>query len=194
VVDEWSWYENPFLDTRPFKGLVVINVLLNNWDWKTSNNKIYEVTAAGATRRMYIVRDLGASLGKTAYPPLLSWLPMKQVKQGSRNDVEDFESQGFIKRVEGDRVEFFYRGIHDELIDTVSKADVVWATQLLARLSDDQWQDAFRAAGYSAHIAGRYITKIKAKIREGLALGGYVRDPGIGCQLPTTSYRLPATS
>ena len=46
VVADWSWYENEFVDTQAFKGLVVANVLLNNWDWKTSNNKIYEVNNA----------------------------------------------------------------------------------------------------------------------------------------------------
>jgi hypothetical protein len=41
---------------------------------------------------------------------------------------------------------------------------------LLARLSDQQWQDAFRAAGYTPEQAGRYVKKIKEKIAQGLAL------------------------
>ena len=41
VVGDWSWYENPFVGSRPYAGLVVANLILNNWDWKTSNNKIY---------------------------------------------------------------------------------------------------------------------------------------------------------
>ena len=40
VVGEWSWYENPFVGTKPFQGLIVANLMLNNWDWKTSNNRI----------------------------------------------------------------------------------------------------------------------------------------------------------
>ena len=58
------------------------------------------------------MQDLGASLGKTSYPRMLDWLPMRGLGQGSRNDLEDFEAQGFIKQVEGDRIEFVYRGIH----------------------------------------------------------------------------------
>jgi hypothetical protein len=170
VVGEWSWYENEFVDTQPYRGLVVANVLLNNWDWKTSNNKIYEVTHEQGTRRIHVVRDLGASLGKTAYPKFMSWLPMRGFGQGSRNDVADFEEQGFIKRVEGDRVEFFYRGIHQPVLSIVTKRDVVWATQLLSRVSDEQWNDAFRAAGFTPDVSDRYITKIKAKIAEGLKL------------------------
>jgi hypothetical protein len=167
VVGEWSWYENEFVETQPFRGLVVINVLLNNWDWKTSNNKIYEVEGGG---REFVVRDLGASLGKTAYPKALSWFPTKGLGQGSRNDLEDFEEQGFIKSVDGDRVEFVYRGIHRSLIERVSRADVVWAAQLLARLSEEQWSDAFRAAQYTDEQSRRYVSKIKSKIAEGIAL------------------------
>jgi len=43
VVGDWSWYDNPFMNSREFRGLVVANLILNNWDWKTSNNKIYAI-------------------------------------------------------------------------------------------------------------------------------------------------------
>ncbi|MNC85309.1 hypothetical protein D3C83_09000 [compost metagenome] len=172
VVGEWSWHENEFVGTQPFKGLIVANLMLNNWDWKASNNRIYAVTRAdGATERRYIVRDLGASLGKTSSPSPLRWLGSR-IAQGNRNDVEDFEQQGFIERVEGDRVEFDYSGIYGEVVDNVVAADVVWTARLLARLSDAQWNDAFRAAGYAPDHAARYIAKLKSKIAQGLALSG----------------------
>jgi len=41
--------------------------------------------------------------------------------------------------------------------------------RLLARLSDRQWQDAFRAGGYSPQDAERYIATFKEKIAAGLA-------------------------
>ncbi len=172
VVGEWSWYENEFFDTQPFKGLVVVNLLLNNWDWKTSNNRIYDVSTPEGVKRMYVVRDLGASLGKTSYPSALKWLGLRGLGQGSRNDVADFESQAFIRGVEGNRVTFDYRGIHGDLVETITPRDVIWASELLARLSDAQLNDAFRAAGYQPDIAGRYVAKIKAKISDGLALRG----------------------
>lgn len=129
--------------------------------------------AGGApARRIYVVQDLGASLGKTGYPRLLGWFPTQYVKQGSRNNLEDFEAQGFIKRVDGARVEFDCRGIHSSLLDLVTRQDVVWTAQLMSRLSDPQWRDAFRAAGYAPDEAGRYVAKIKSKIDEGLALDG----------------------
>jgi len=173
VVADWSWYENQFVDTMPFKGLVVANMVLNNWDWKTSNNKIYDVrNADGTGTRQYVVRDLGASLGKTSFPKVLRWTPARGFGQGSRNDIEGFESQGFIKGVDGSRVEFHYRGIHQNMVKTVTVEQVVWACRLMARVSDAQYDDAFRAGGYSDDVRRRYVAKLKSKIAEGLALQG----------------------
>ncbi len=170
VVSDWAWTENEFADTRPFKGLVVANMILNNWDWKTSNNKVYEVSGGdGGPSRLYVVRDLGASLGKTSAPALTRWLGTRMA-QGSRNEVEDFESQGFIRGVAGGRIDFDYKGIYKGVVASVGPADVVWASRLLSRLTDAQWNDAFRAGGYPPDIAARYIAKLKSKIAEGLAL------------------------
>ena len=85
-------------------------------------------------------------------------------------NASDFEQQGFIKGVEGDRVLFDYRGMNQPLVDRVTVADVVWTSERLARIPDGHWQAAFTAAGYSPEITGRYIRKIKSKIAEGLAL------------------------
>jgi hypothetical protein len=171
VVGDWSWYENPFVGSRAYAGLIVANLVLNSWDWKTSNNKIYEVTnKAGRVERRFVVRDVGASLGKTTYPHILKWFRLRGFGQGTRNDLPGFEAQGFIKRVDGDRVTFDYRGIYRDVINSVTPADVAWTSALLARLSDRQWDDAFRAGGYTPDERRRYIAKIKEKIDQGLGL------------------------
>jgi hypothetical protein len=41
---------------------------------------------------------------------------------------------------------------------------------LLARVSMEQWRDAFRAGGYEIATSDRFIARIKAKIAEGQAL------------------------
>jgi hypothetical protein len=170
VIGDWAWHENPFANTQAFKGLIVANLIVNNWDWKTSNNKIYEVANPDGTRsRRYVVRDLGASLGKTDAPALTRVLGAR-IAQGNRNDLEDFEGQGFIKSVSGNRVEFDYEGIYQTVVDTVTPSDVVWACRLLSRLSDEQWKAAFSAGGYAPDQAARFIAKLKSKIAEGLAL------------------------
>ena len=171
VVGDWSWYENPFVDSPPYRGLVVANLLLNSWDWKTSNNKIYELSEpVRGVKRWFVVRDLGASLGRTTYPPILKWFRLRGFGQGTRNDLPGFEEQGFIRSIDGQRITFDYSGIYRDVIDSVTPADVRWACELLSRLSDQQWHDAFRAAQYDEQHATRYIRKIKEKIAQGLTL------------------------
>ena len=121
--------------------------------------------------RWFVVRDVGASMGRTIYPGLLKWFRLRGFGQGTRNDLPGFEEQGFIVGVDGQgRPEFDYRGIYRDVIDTVTLADVRWTCQLLNRLTDRQWRDAFRASGYNPQQAMRYITRIKEKISQGLTI------------------------
>ncbi len=167
TIGEWSWTDNEFVDTQEFRGLIVANIILNSWDWKTSNNRIYK--HADGSRR-FVVRDLGASLGKTSSSRLLWMFPMRGFGQGTRNDLEGFESQGFISQMADGDIDFDFETIYGSVVDMVRPADVLWATRLLDRLSDEQWDAAFRAGGYEPGVRARYIKKIKAKIAEGLAL------------------------
>jgi hypothetical protein len=159
VTGEWSWDENPFKDTRPFRGLIVANLIVNNWDFATSNNRTYRVDkSVEGPEKWYVVQDVGGSLGRTRWPI------------GTRNDIDDFEREPLIRRVDGDEVHFGYKSRHRLLVKGITPADVVWTCRLLGRLSDAQLNDAFRAAGYPPEIRQRYVRKIREKIREGLAL------------------------
>lgn len=171
VTGEWAWHENPFVGTEPFGGLIVANLLLTSWDWKTSNNKIYRLdTPVDGVRRWFVVRDLGASLGKFTYPGILKWFRLRGFGQGTRNDLPGFEQQAFIERVDGDQVDFAYRGIYRDVIDTVTPAHVRWACERFSTLTDRQWDDAFRAAGYEPAHRQRYVAKIKEKVAQGLSV------------------------
>jgi hypothetical protein len=167
---EWSWYENPFVNSQPFRGLIVAQLLLNNWDLKTSNNRIYEATDSTAIpRRLFMVRDVGSSLGHSRQFRLFAMLGTRG-RQGSKNDIDGFEQQGFITKVDGNDVDFDYRGTNQALVDIVTVPDVIWACEQLARIPDGHWQAAFRAGAYPEDVAERYIRKIKEKIAQGLAL------------------------
>jgi hypothetical protein len=157
---DWTWHQNPYVGTREMKGLLVAQLILNNWDIKGTQNRIYLLHAnADPPRRRFVVQDLGAALGKTAWPV------------GTRGKIADFESQSLIRRVANGRIEFDYHARHSELFKDITAADVIWVSRLFARLSDQQWQDAFRAAGYPESLSTRFIAKLKAKVQEGLALG-----------------------
>jgi hypothetical protein len=170
VLGDWSWFENPFVYSRQFRGLIAANVLLNNWDFKTSNNKIYGGDKSSDNERRYVVRDLGASLGKTSQPWLLRLPGFIRVMQGSKSNIDDFESQGYVRVDAAGRLVFDYAGNYRDLVKHVTAADVRWVCQLMSQLSDQQLTDAFRAARYDDAIATRYVKKIRAKIAEGLAL------------------------
>jgi len=155
----WSWADNPLSGTRELKGLLVILLMLNSTDLKDSNNSIYQLAQPwDGAPRWFVVRDLGAALGETGkiYP--------------KRNWLEGFEKQSFITNVAGSTIQFDYNGRHEELLTMIGPADVQWAAREMARLTDAQWRDAFRAANYATPDAERYIRRIKEKIADGIAL------------------------
>ena len=160
--DTWNWADNPFSGTRELKGLLVILLMLNSTDLKDTNNSIYKVMepwdGIPAGGQWFLVRDLGAALGETGklFP--------------RRNWLAGFEQQAFITRISEAGVEFDYDGRHQELLSMIGPADVQWAAGQMARLTDAQLHDAFRAGNYAAPQADRYILRIKEKIADGLAL------------------------
>lgn len=157
--DPWSWADNPFSGTRELKGLLVILLMLNSTDLKDSNNSIYALAQPwDGARRWFVVRDLGAALGETGklFP--------------RRNWLRGFEEQAFITRITPEGVEFDYDGRHQELLRMVTPDDVRWAARQMARLTDAQWRDAFRAGNYNGADTARFVRRIKEKIADGLAL------------------------
>jgi hypothetical protein len=159
----WLWRQNPFVGTRQWKGLLVFMRMVNNWDLLDRNNELYELDPPrDGVRRYYVVKDLGASLGRTT---------AFGRHQGTKNDVEDFEKQGFIDKVEGGIVDFDDKGRrHRDLHEKILAEDVRWTSELLAKLTPKQWQDAFRAAHYDQETAARYIGRLLQKVEEGRRL------------------------
>ena len=159
-VGEWSWQQNPFVGTRPYQGLLVILLMFNSSDLKNANNTLYEFhPSANRTERWYVVRDLGTALGGTGrITP-------------ARGEVDAFVRSRFIEGIEEGFVKFEYHGWHQELVrGRITPADVGWACELLAGLTDTQWREAFLAGGYDPAVSGRFIRRLQAKIREGSAL------------------------
>jgi hypothetical protein len=163
---EWSWRKNPFLHTRQLAGLFVYQVMVNNWDVKSQQNALYQYKDKDTEgpREQFVVKDLGASLGRTAWPV-----------GGTKADPAGFEEEPFIERVEGNRVHFAYQGawLEPQLVRSITPEDVRWTAGLLSRLTAKQWSDAFRAAGFGESEANRYIRRLQQKIAEGLRVGDF---------------------
>jgi hypothetical protein len=172
---EWAWLDNPFTNTRAFRALIAVNLLLSNWDFKTSNNRIYVMKGPDGPVRRYVVQDLGASFGKPRLARSNRLLALVPGKVGTRNDIDDFEGTKLIREITGPEVTLDYRGAAGEILETMNVADIIWACELMNRLQDGQLDDAFEAAGYDPPTRARYIKKIRAKIHEGLDLRANAR-------------------
>jgi hypothetical protein len=157
----WPWRQNPFVGTRQLKGLIAFMRIVNNWDLLDRNNELYQLEPpAYGVRRFFVVKDLGASLGRTL-----------TFHQGNKSDVEGFEQQKYIEKVVDGAVHFEDRGRrHHDLYRSVRVEDVRWTSDLLAKLTPKQWQDAFRAAHYDQETAARYVGRIRQKVEEGRRL------------------------
>jgi hypothetical protein len=153
----WSWQQNPFVGTAPYRGLLALMMLLNETDLKNDNNTIYDLKqprAGSDVTRWYVVRDLGAALGATGrIAP-------------RRGDPFAFEQTGFIKGVEKGSVVFSYRGAHGELVDELQPRDLRWMAERLSRLTHDQWLDAFRAGGYGPDTSEWYVRILQRRIAQ----------------------------
>ena len=153
--DEWKWANNPFVGTPEFQGLKVMMLLINNWDIKDSNNVIFNVRnrRTGTTEARYVISDLGGSLGKTG-----------GFITRSRNKPGDFVKSEFIQSVRGNIIDFNYGGKSKSLFNNITIEDAKWIGGLLARLSDTQIEDAFRAANYSPEDVESLSSAMKARI------------------------------
>ncbi len=165
----WSWFDNPFARAKEMNGLKVLMALINNWDLKAVNNKL---VMRGGAEPQFIVSDLGATFGKTGDHLVRS-----------RNNVVDFVTSKFIKKVSPEEVDFvlhsrphpflffklpYYieRTRMERIAKDIPRTDAKWIGDLLNDLSDQQLSDAFRAAGYSASDVRALTGKIKSRIIE----------------------------
>lgn len=171
----WRWRDDPFSGTRELNGLRVMMALINNWDLKDENNGIYDEKRPGhADERVYMVSDLGASFGT-------AWLDRTSTK--SKGNLYWYSRTRFVKRVYGDYVdfedprrpawiilanphEFFSRVALRWIGRGIPREDAKWIGGLLAKLSEKQMRDAFRAAGYSAQEVDGFTSDVRSRIAE----------------------------
>jgi hypothetical protein len=164
-VGMWAWDENPFIGSKPYQGLLVMLMMFNDTDLKNSNNSLYERHVGGKVEKLYVVRDVGASLGD-----LNAVAPRK-------GHPEAFERTPFILGVNNQHVDLNVGRWYTKLVrDRITVDDVRWASELLAQLSDRQWRDAFRAGGFEPNAANRFIKKLSEKIVQGRNVGRRTAD------------------
>lgn len=174
-VATWRWRDDPFSGTRELNGLKVMMALINNWDLKDTNNAVYDEKRPGRPdERIYMVSDLGASFGT-------AWLDRTHEK--SKGNLYWYSRTKFIKTIHDGAVDFedprrpamvvlvnpheFFSRLGLRWIGRdIPRADARWMGGLLAKLSDQQIRDAFRAAGYSPQQVDGFASVVKTRIAE----------------------------
>jgi len=173
----WDWLQNPFLGSREFNGLKVMMVLLGNYDTSIANNQIYygKHPETGEAEARYVVSDIGAVFGR------VGGLGGKR----SKNSLEDFRTSKFIASVENGLVNFDYntkpkgagafasifspgyskrQANKEKAMRSVPIEHARWIGEMLARLSEEQLRDAFRAADYDNATMEGFVTALRERI------------------------------
>jgi hypothetical protein len=176
---DWDWNDNPFEDSKELSGLKVLMILLNNFDARSANNRIFYVrNSEGELEARYTVSDLGATLGKA------DGLGGRRTK----NNLKDFLSTRFVTGMENDGrvVDFDYDTRPTKLgmfsivyppyyLGEVKKEKNMrgipteharWIGSLLSQLSDEQLRDAFRAANYNQPTMEGYVRALRERINQ----------------------------
>jgi hypothetical protein len=168
-VGRWDWQSNPFAGTRELDGLKTLMALLNNFDLKTNNNKIIQPKkkkASEKTKLIYYVNDLGATFGSTGY--WFTQLPIiGEMPAGTKGIPEQFVRHQFIESVRNGKVIFhMQRRRAKRALEGVKIENACWIGELLARLSDKQLSDAFRAGGFNESETAIYIRALRQRIKQ----------------------------
>jgi len=166
----WKWKDNPFTGTRELNGLRVMMALINNWDLKDVNNSIYTLNG----EKLYVVTDLGASFGSTG---------LAVTRAGGKGNLPVYEQSKFIAKMTPTLIDFnvpsrpaltnifavqnFASRVNMEWIGkNIPIDDARWIGKILARLSPEQIQKAFGAAGFSPKEVAGFSAVVESRIAE----------------------------
>jgi hypothetical protein len=152
----WSWDSNPFVGTKEFSGLAILNVLLNNWDAKVDNNNVLGMYGDGQqVHDWYVQSDWGGTFGKTGgYFSHTKW------------SLKDYAKQAFISGVSGSTLRLHYSGKMGSSLKAVPVEHAKWFAGIVGQLTDEQIQDAFKAAGATPEEINGFSARIRQKINE----------------------------
>jgi hypothetical protein len=139
VVSKGSWDlgRDPRTADGGYSILILMNVVLANWDAKNSNTKILSVAGERGPTDWYIIGDYGASFGK-----------MGGQFSHSKYKLRDYvQNKPVVTSVDGRTAHLGFSGTNSSAHAAVSLEAVRWFAQRASGLSLKQVEDAFRGAG-----------------------------------------------
>jgi hypothetical protein len=132
----WPLGETPLMADRGYSILVLMDVVLANWDARDANTKILSVKDESGTTDWYMIGDYGACFGK-----------MGGLFDRSKYKLKDYLRNGpVITSVHGKTVHLGYSGFNSSAHASVPLEAVRQFAERAAGLSLKQVEDAFRAA------------------------------------------------
>jgi len=159
-LDEWKWRENPFVGTNELQGLKIMMVFFTNWDLLDLQNKVLQVNNNGEIEHDYIISDLGATFGKLGNNNLPFFFRIGR----QTNNPETWSEAGFVSGVKNGKIDFDFKGKGRDLMNDITVAQGRWLADLLLQLTDQQIEDAFRAANYSPQDVTTLRDGFKARV------------------------------
>jgi hypothetical protein len=158
----WDWKNNPFIGTNELQGLKIMMVLMKNWDIIEINNNILGTIGRSGRELHYIVGDLGRTFGRLGN----NNLPIIYRLGRTTGRPRHYSKTILVRDVENGKIELSYKGKLRGIFKDVTIPQGRWLADLLLQLSDQQIEDAFRAANYSAADIATYRQAVKEKIHE----------------------------
>ncbi len=158
----WPFGKNAVTAEPGYSVLVLMDVVMGNWDAKDDNNKILSMTDTAGVADWYMIGDYGACFGK-----------MGGHFSHSKYELKDFvRNPPVITSVTGDRVYLGYKGSHESFHASVPLQGARLFASRAADLRLDQVEDAFRAAhasdadlhGFARAVYDRFqqvVTKVR---------------------------------
>jgi len=161
-IGEWKWKSNPFIGRPEFQALKIMQIFMTNWDVLDKQNEILHVKGQNGPELHYIVSDLGRTFGKYGNNNLPIFYRL-----GRRTGAPGpYSKASFIKGTEKGRIKWGIKGKNRGIYNDISLRDARWLLARLRSLSDDQIEDAFRAANYSPAEVDQYRVAVKRRIDE----------------------------
>jgi hypothetical protein len=150
----WDEAHNPGVPPEQLSGLLIFEVLVENWDSQPKNCKVFRTKGPNGPENWYIVSDMGATFANPKHKFVLS---------------EYARSTRVVRNVTASEVHLEFAGAiqsQARVHRSIPLADAQWFRKQLAKLTDAQIRAAFDAGFGTAALNEAYASGDESRINE----------------------------
>jgi hypothetical protein len=156
IKGDWSFDEHPLAAEGGYSVLVLMNVIMANWDAKDANNKLLSVPETTGATDWFMVGDYGACFGK-----------MGGQTSHSKYRLSDFlANPPVVRLVSGDTMYLNYKGSNAAAHESVPLEGARFFASRAAALTLAQVETAFRAANANEQERPAFAEAVYGRIRD----------------------------